>query len=120
MTVRRDPPTQGSLHMDMPAPRLPDLKVDRPAAPAVEAAEEHEAPRRAGLFNRWTSARPAAPAPQQRTEPKAPAPAARPAAPAQRSGDVGAARVSPTDRLTTSRAEEDMLDIPAFLRRQAN
>lgn len=29
-------------------------------------------------------------------------------------------RVSPSDRLTTSRSDEDMLDIPAFLRRQAN
>jgi cell division protein FtsZ len=105
--------------MDMPAPRLPDLKAPAPAAPAAPAAApEEEAPRRAGLFNRWTSAaRPAAPQ-QQRTEPKPPAPtqpASRPAAPA-----TSAARVSPGDRLTTSRSEEDMLDIPAFLRRQAN
>jgi cell division protein FtsZ len=28
--------------------------------------------------------------------------------------------LDPKDRLATSRAEEDLLDIPAFLRRQAN
>jgi cell division protein FtsZ len=28
--------------------------------------------------------------------------------------------MNPTDRLTASKAEEDLLDIPAFLRRQAN
>jgi cell division protein FtsZ len=33
---------------------------------------------------------------------------------------MSATRVSPSDRLTTSKAEEDLLDIPAFLRRQAN
>ena len=63
---------------------------------------------------------------QQRTEPKAPSvpqqPAARPAQPATQrpAADMSATRVSPSDRLTTSKAEEDLLDIPAFLRRQAN
>jgi cell division protein FtsZ len=136
MTVRRDAPTQGSLHMDMPATpreRLTDLRIDRtdatasrtPAPPAVEEPAPEPAPK-PGLFSRWTSAaRPAQPAAPARTEPRAPAmPAAqaRPAAqPAQRpAADVSAARVAPSDRLTTSKAEEDLLDIPAFLRRQAN
>jgi cell division protein FtsZ len=134
MTVRRDAPSQGSLRMDMPAPtpreRLGDLRMDRPTAapqqPAAPAAEE-PAPK-PGLFSRWTSPRPAATpvAPQQRTEPRAPAlpqqPAARPAQPAAQrpAADMSATRVSPSDRLTTSKAEEDLLDIPAFLRRQAN
>jgi cell division protein FtsZ len=138
MTLRREAPTQGSLHMDMPATpreRLGDLRVERtlaaasqpPAAPVVEEPAPEPAPK-PGLFSRWTSAaRPAAaqPAAPARTEPKAPAmPAAqaRPAAqPVQRpAADMSAARVAPTDRLTTSKAEEDLLDIPAFLRRQAN
>ncbi len=147
MTVRRDMPSQGSLRMDMPAAtpreRLADLRIDRtldrpgaaasqqPAAPAAEEpAAEQPAPK-PGLFSRWTSPRPAAQPMQQRTEPKAPmapapraeapAPAARPAAPAPRTAaDLSATRVSPSDRLTTSKAEEDLLDIPAFLRRQAN
>jgi cell division protein FtsZ len=139
MTVRRDAPTQGSLRMDLPATpreRLGDLRMERPAQqqPAAPVAEE-PAPK-PGLFSRWTSPRPAAQpaAPQQRTEPKAPSlpqqPAARPAQPAAQrpaqpaaqrpSADMSATRVSPSDRLTTSKAEEDMLDIPAFLRRQAN
>ena len=137
MTLRREAPTQGSLHMDMPATpreRLADLRIDRTAAaapqpPAPPAAEEPaaEPAPKPGLFSRWTSAaRPAAqPAAPARTEPRAPAmPAAsaRPAAqPAQRpAADLSATRVGPSDRLTTSKAEEDLLDIPAFLRRQAN
>ena len=136
MTVRRDAPSQGSLRMDLPATpreRLGDLRagMERAAAPqqtvpAVEAQPE-PAPK-PGLFSRWTSPRPAASpaAPQQRTEPRAPAvpqaPAARPAQPAAQrpAADMSATRVSPSDRLTTSKAEEDLLDIPAFLRRQAN
>jgi cell division protein FtsZ len=138
MTVRRDAPSQGSLRMDMPAAtpreRLGDLRAGmerpaapQPAAPVVEAQPE-PAPK-PGLFSRWTSPRPAAQpvAPQQRTEPRAPAvpqhqPAARPAQPAAQrpAADLSATRVSPSDRLTTSKAEEDLLDIPAFLRRQAN
>jgi cell division protein FtsZ len=133
MTLRRDAPTQGSLHMDMPATpreRLGDLRIERaPAAPQPPVAQEPAEPAaKPGLFSRWTSAaRPAAqPAAPARTEPRAPAmPAAqasRPAAqPAQRpAADMSAARVAPSDRLTTSKAEEDLLDIPAFLRRQAN
>ena len=138
MTVRRDAPSQGSLRMDMPAAtpreRLGDLRVgmERAAAPqsAVPAVEAQPEPApKPGLFSRWTSPRPAAQpvAPQQRTEPRAPAvpqqqPAARPAQPAAQrpAADLSATRVSPSDRLTTSKAEEDLLDIPAFLRRQAN
>jgi cell division protein FtsZ len=140
MTVRRDAPSQGSLRMDMPAPtpreRLGDLRIDRasavshqPVQPASPAAREPEAAApKPGLFSRWTSPRQPAPAPmaQQRTEPRAPAvaatPAARPAAaaPQRPAADMAATRVNPSDRLTTSKAEEDMLDIPAFLRRQAN
>jgi cell division protein FtsZ len=48
----------------------------------------------------------------------APAPAAaQPGAPAQQPRLGG---LDPTERIPTSRQEEDLLDIPAFLRRQAN
>jgi cell division protein FtsZ len=47
----------------------------------------------------------------------APAPAPVPAAAAQQPRLGG---LDPTDRIPTSRQEEDLLDIPAFLRRQAN
>jgi cell division protein FtsZ len=132
--ARPQAPTQGSLHIDMPAARLPELKIDRPIAqpmmappamPAPESPEEvADAPKKPGLFNRWTH--PVRPdAKPQRTEPKAPSPAAaRPAMPAQPQRSATepspSARVSPSDRMANSRSEEDMLDIPAFLRRQAN
>ena len=45
------------------------------------------------------------------------APAASPAAPASQPGLAG---LDPAERIGQSRAEEDLLDIPAFLRRQAN
>jgi cell division protein FtsZ len=45
-------------------------------------------------------------------------------APAQRKVEPQALQpqlqLDPADRMSISRAEEDMLDIPAFLRRQAN
>src|SRR5262249_11235402 len=82
---------------------------------------------------------PAQPAPQHAVQPPAmshPAPHPAPAAPMpqpavhhpapQVAPQMAAAvqpRLSgldPKDRLATSRAEEDLLDIPAFLRRQAN
>ena len=71
----------------------------------------------------------AAPAPAPQAAPAAPQPAlAQPTYTAQPAAASHAAppvqpRLSgldPKDRLATSRAEEDLLDIPAFLRRQAN
>jgi cell division protein FtsZ len=51
------------------------------------------------------------PAPQQVSSP---APASQPVVQPRLTG------LDPKDRLSASRAEEDLLDIPAFLRRQAN
>jgi cell division protein FtsZ len=130
MTPRREAPTQGSLHMDMPATprdRLGDLRADRQAAPAPQPPAAEEPAAKPGLFSRWTSPRPAAAAPAApaRTEPRAPAMPAAPSRPAAQpaprtSADPSSTRVAPSDRLTTSKAEEEMLEIPAFLRRQAN
>jgi cell division protein FtsZ len=115
---------------------------DRPfiAPQAVEADRRPQAPtnepaRRSSLFEKMTSrltgqpltAQPAAhpartqmaaPAPQaprvqarepQRVEPRMEQPAAQPML-----------NLDPSDRIAAPRAEEDLLDIPAFLRRQAN
>jgi cell division protein FtsZ len=86
-----------------------------PVAPAVE-------PRRGNLFRQMTQSILArsgkAPAPV--AAPMAqPAPAAAPApAPSQAAASLG--KMGPDDRLTPPRSEEDLLEIPAFLRRQAN
>ena len=65
-----------------------------------------------------------APAPVATTPAPAPAPvAAAPAAAPQLAAAPVQQRLGgldPSDRLTASRAEDDLLDIPAFLRRQAN
>jgi cell division protein FtsZ len=149
MTVRepqptpnlRQPPVQGSLSMDAPAPRAEPRapaasQQPRPAQPAAQpdvAADPYDQPRRAnGLFNRLAGhMKPSAAthghpghqghaAPQQPQQPAAHRPAAEAQAPAQpQQGQP--TRISPSDRLPNSRsADEDLLDIPAFLRRQAN
>jgi cell division protein FtsZ len=120
----RSEPAQGSLHIETPAPRV----EARPAAsyavasqrPAPEPAAETPH-RRSSFLNRLAGhVKPAAhqPAPQP------PQPAARTpgsdtlADRAQTTGQT--TRISPADRLQTSRSDEDLLEIPAFLRRQAN
>ena len=82
-------------------PQMRTTPAPRPAAPASQPAPS-QAPAPAASY-----AAPAAP------PPAATAPAAPPVQP-RLSG------LDPKDRLATSRAEEDLLDIPAFLRRQAN
>jgi cell division protein FtsZ len=95
------------------------------------AATREPAPRRRlpSLFERVTGtgrarsaeaapAQPAAartPAAPAATAATAPAAAPQPAPVQQRLGGL-----DPSDRLMTTRAEDDLLDIPAFLRRQAN
>jgi cell division protein FtsZ len=119
-------------------------EADMVNAPALPARE----PRRRGpsLFERVTgtgraragetapqpaAAAPAAmPAPAPVAAATAPAPAAAPAPVPVAAAVPAPTAVSPvqqrlggldpSDRLTTSRAEDDLLDIPAFLRRQAN
>jgi len=91
------------------------------AAPAPAAAAPQPAP---------AAAAPAAaptPAPAPAAVAPAPAPAVAPAPVAIQPAPAAASPVQhrlggldPSDRLTTSRAEDDLLDIPAFLRRQAN
>ncbi len=142
-------PAQGSLRIDTPAQPRADIRAEprldmRPApaaAPSYAAApqpqtQRHaeaepapEHPRRPSFLNRLAShvksggashAAPQryepAPAPQRQAEPPATQPQ-HSTAPAQ---PQHTARISAADRLTTSRSDEELLDIPAFLRRQAN
>ena len=113
-----------------PEPRLAErtaasLRVDPPMTPpartASEAAKQAAQPekRRApNLFARVTGGA-AAWARNTTPEKKEATPAAKPAA----SPPAVQARLSgldPQDRLASTKTEEDLLDIPAFLRRQAN
>ena len=88
---------------------------DRPATRPITSPEEP--PQRPRFIDRLTgfkksvSSQPAASRPAE--APYNPAPAATP--PSQPT-----ARVSPSDRPSAPRSDEDLLDIPAFLRRQAN
>jgi cell division protein FtsZ len=105
---------------------MPQAAVAQAAQPAVA--------RGPSLFQRMTGAasrREATALAQPMPEPEpmpapvaqpipAPVEAAKPAEPKMRSRQPTLGGLDPTDRLNSARAEEDMLDIPAFLRRQAN
>ncbi len=139
----------GDIYSAPAVPRAP-VAPPMPAAPAAmhpaaahqPAAMQPAAARGPSLFQRMTGAarreatalaQPLAqpepmPAPEPVATPVAtPAPAAaapaetpRPAEPKMRARQPTLGGLDPTDRLNSARAEEDMLDIPAFLRRQAN
>jgi cell division protein FtsZ len=116
-----------------PAPRMaaqaPSLQMPSPQAPAVQppvltvdpphAEQRRRAP---SLFEKVTSRLTGQQSPKAPPAPQAPRPQA------DRHGDRRTEPVmsqpqlqlDPTDRMSISRQEEDMLDIPAFLRRQAN
>ena len=121
-------PVQGSLRIGTPEPRLQTSVAYERKEPEIEPGlpESHldeESPRRTvGFLSRLASharaaahaQEPAQPAPERPRETPAPQQSAHPAG-------IRPTRISPADRLPSSRdAEEDMIDIPAFLRRQAN
>ncbi|MDR3435797.1 cell division protein FtsZ [Telmatospirillum sp.] len=136
-SIRTEPtprmePAQGSLRMDTPtlradqrptAPAASYAQVSRPQPEPEPAQEPH---RRSSFLNRLAGhVKPAVHHPAPQPQP------AQPAQPAPRTpvsealGDRGQpagqpTRISPADRLPTSRSDEDLLEIPAFLRRQAN
>jgi len=112
-----------------PAPRkMPNLfsRVTGSAWSRVTAGEAREPV--TPQLRASPAPRPAAPAPTAHAAPvPQPAPAqpsytAQPAATSHAAPPVQPrlSGLDPKDRLATSRAEEDLLDIPAFLRRQAN
>jgi cell division protein FtsZ len=104
------------------APRAVEAAPVRPvpiSQPAVPAAADATPPRAKGrvpsLIERMTGVaryRAAAPAPDRKPQAAPPPPAARPAPPRL-------TPLEPEERPGTS-TEDDLLDIPAFLRRQAN
>jgi cell division protein FtsZ len=124
-------PVQGTLGIDLPtAPARHELRQDMRIEPRLETRPEAKAEaavavadnQRRGFIGRLASHMRQVSQPVPGTQ----APTAATAAPmAREPAPVAAApqptRISAADRLPTSRtAEEDLLDIPAFLRRQAN
>ncbi|HMA16367.1 MAG: cell division protein FtsZ [Bacteroidota bacterium] len=145
--ARREAPRQEMAAPSRPAPQPARPAMERPAMerPAMEQPRhEVSAPRRAGqsLFAKVTGAARALAASQSGESARAAAepaqPVARPMAargaspaqperPAQQPASRPAASTAqprlaldPGERIGHSQAEEDLLDIPAFLRRQAN
>jgi cell division protein FtsZ len=111
-----------SLQAPMAQPVAPQPQAQQPQALTVEAphAERRRAP---SLFEKVTSRLTGQPLAGQPVSGQTQRPA-QPAQPAQRKVEPQALQpqlqLDPADRMSISRAEEDMLDIPAFLRRQAN
>jgi cell division protein FtsZ len=106
------------------APTAPARESHREAAKAtpISAAARRAFP---SLFDRITSRQAQAQTSTQSKEPAAkPAAAAAPGLAVQSGGLAAPAgsslKAEPTDRLGPSGPEDDLLDIPAFLRRQAN
>ncbi|MGE0747608.1 MAG: cell division protein FtsZ [Rhodospirillales bacterium] len=99
------------------------LKSPAPA-PAAPAAAEPEVARPSTVQRAAPAVPPpvpaAPPAPPQAAAPAPAAPAPRAAQPRPSAEQARLEGVDPQDRLPSSRSEEDLLDIPAFLRRQAN
>jgi cell division protein FtsZ len=113
----RSEPTVAKAPMSAPTPA--PVPAPAPAAPVPVAAPAAIAPAPVPVPMPAPAPVPApapmaiVPAPVMAAP--APAPVATPAPIQQRLGGL-----DPTDRLTATRAEDDLLDIPAFLRRQAN
>ncbi len=113
-----------------PEPRLAErpasLRVDPPMTPpartasdaAKQTAQPAEKRRAPNLFARVTGGA-AAWARNTTPEKKEAAPAPKPAAAAP-AVQARLSGLDPQDRLASTKTEEDLLDIPAFLRRQAN
>ena len=117
-SVRPAAPMAQSPSVHMPSPQAPAVQ---PPALTVDPPHVEQRRRTPSLFEKVTSRLTG-----QQT-PKAP-PAQAPRPQAERQSDRRAEPVlsqpqlqlDPADRMSFSRQEEDMLDIPAFLRRQAN
>jgi cell division protein FtsZ len=101
------------------------VEVDR--RPQAAHGEPAAGRRGASLFEKMTSRLTGQPLPAQPVQPsRAPAPVQAPRVQARETQRIEqpAAQpmlnLDPSDRIAVPRAEEDLLDIPAFLRRQAN
>ena len=92
----------------------PQMRASSPPRPAAQA------PVPAATMPSFSA--PAAPTPAAVTPPAAASPQIQPSLsqPPQATTQPRLSGLDPKDRIAASRAEEDLLDIPAFLRRQAN
>ncbi len=113
-------PAQPAAGQTRRTPNLFSRVTGNAASWAKQAVSEPPATPMTPQLRASAPSRPAA-APQATAPLQPPAAAPQPAAPQPQ--PVAQPRLSgldPKDRLSASRAEEDLLDIPAFLRRQAN
>jgi cell division protein FtsZ len=102
--------------LQMPSPQAP---VVQPPALTIDPPHVEQRRRAPSLFEKVTSRLTGQQTPKAPPAPQAP----RPQAERQRAEPVMTQpqlQLDPADRMAMSRQEEDMLDIPAFLRRQAN
>jgi cell division protein FtsZ len=101
--------------LQMPAPQAPAVQ---PPALTVDPPHVEQRRRAPSLFEKVTSRLTGHQAPKAPPAPQAPRPQMeRRQEPAAMQPQL---QLDPADRMSISRQEEDMLDIPAFLRRQAN
>ncbi|MEZ5830240.1 MAG: cell division protein FtsZ [Dongiaceae bacterium] len=109
-------PVQASApSLQMPSPQAPAMQ---PPTLTVDPPHVEQRRRAPSLFEKVTSRLTGQQSAKTPPAPQAPRPQAeRRAEPAPVQPQL---QLDPADRMTISRQEEDMLDIPAFLRRQAN
>jgi cell division protein FtsZ len=100
--------------LQMPAPQAP---VAQPPALAIDPPHVEQRRRAPSLFEKVTSRLTGQQAPKAPPAPQAPRPQMERRAEPPMQPQL---QLDPADRMSISRQEEDMLDIPAFLRRQAN
>ena len=118
-------PMQGTLPIGAPAPR-PEPRVEirsepRPQPRAEQPPSTSAEPARRGFISRLAGHVRQATQNQSPDQPQTDAPARRIEAAPASAPIAQPTRISPAERAPISRsAEEDLLDIPAFLRRQAN
>ena len=100
--------------LQMPSPQAP---VAQPPALTIDPPHVEQRRRAPSLFEKVTSRLTGSQSQKTPPAPQAPRPQERKAEPVLSQPQL---QVDPSDRMSISRQEEDMLDIPAFLRRQAN
>jgi cell division protein FtsZ len=105
--------------LQMPSPHAP---VAQPPALTIDPPHVEQRRRAPSLFEKVTSRLTGQQTPKAPPAPQAPRPQAerqseRRSEPVMTQPQL---QLDPADRMSMSRQEEDMLDIPAFLRRQAN
>jgi cell division protein FtsZ len=117
--ARMPQPAAAASSVQMPVPQAP---AAHPPALTVDPPHVEQRRRAPSLFEKVTSRLTGQQTPKAPPAPQAPRPQAerqvdRRAEPVMSQPQL---QLDPADRMSISRQEEDMLDIPAFLRRQAN